>query len=158
MDNATLQLTTPSDLEVIMTRTFNAPRKLVFEAWTNPKHLAGWMLGPEGVTMPVCEIDLRVGGAWHFVWRQPNGAEMSMSGVYKEVVPPQRLVSTETWGGLGPETLNTLVLTEENGKMTITNTKLFPSKEARDGALKMGMKEGVSASFDRLAGYLASIV
>jgi len=157
MDNATLQLTTPSDLEIIMTRTFNAPRKLVFEAWTNPKHLVVWMLGCEGTTMPVCEIDLRVGGAWHFVWRHSNGSEMSMSGVYKEVVPPQRLVSTEVWAGLGPETLNTLVLTEENGRTTITNTKLFPSKEARDGALKMGMQEGVSASFDRLAAHLASI-
>lgn len=157
MDNGTLQLTTPSDLEILMTRTFNAPRKLVFEAWTNPKHLPGWMLGPEGWTMPVCEIDLRVGGAWRFVWRQSDGKEMAMSGIYKEVVPPERLVSTESWDGHGVETLNTLVLSEENGKTTITNTKLCPSKEARDGMLKMGMKEGVIASFNRLADYLASI-
>ena len=102
--------TTPTDREIVTTRTFDAPRRLVWEAWTSPEHLPHWMTGPPGWTMPVCEIDLRPGGAWHFAWRNADGAEMAMRGVYREVVPPERLVSTESWGGDWPETLNTLVL------------------------------------------------
>src|SRR5450755_2054991 len=98
-DSESLQFDAPGDREVTMTRVFDAPRSLVFETWTNPKHVPQWMLGPAGWTMPVCEIDLRPGGAWHFVWRKSDGAEMSMRGVYQEVVPPERLVSTESWGG-----------------------------------------------------------
>ena len=157
MNTGTLQVTTPTEREIVMTRVFDAPRSLVFEAWTNPEHLPHWMLGPEGWTMPVCEIDLRPGGAWHFVWRRANGTEMAMSGMYKEVTPPERLVSTESWGGNWAETLNTLTLSEENGKTTITNTILYPSKEARDAALKTGMKEGASQGFDRLDEYLRTM-
>lgn len=147
----------PTEREIVMTRVFDAPRSLVFEAWTNPEHLPRWMLGPKGWTMPVCEIDLRPGGAWHFVWRRSDGTEMGMRGVYREVTPPERLVSTELWGGNWPDTLNTLVLTEEDGKTTITLTVLYPSKEARDAALQTGTKEGVAASYDRLAELLASL-
>ena len=149
--------TTPSDREIAMTRVFDAPRRLVFEAWTKPEHLPHWMLGPPGWTMPVCEMDLRPGGAWHYVWRKSDGSEMEMRGVYREIVPPERLVSTESWGGDWPETINTVTLTEENGKTTMTLTVLYPSKEARDAALKTGMKDGVSQSFDRLADYLQTI-
>ena len=149
--------TTPSDREVAVTRVFNAPRRLVFDAWTNPEHLPHWMLGPEGWTMPVCEVDLRPGGGWHFVWRKSDGSEMEMRGVYKEVAPPERLVSTESWGGDWPETLNTLVLSEENGKTTSTLTIRYPSKEARDAALKTGMKDGMNESFDRLAEHLRTM-
>jgi uncharacterized protein YndB with AHSA1/START domain len=152
-----LQVTTPTEREIVMTRVFDAPRRLVFEAWTNPEHLPHWMLGPEGWTMPVCEIDLRPGGAWHFVWRRADGTEMAMSGVYKEVTPPERLVSTESWGGNWAETLNTLTLSEANGRTTITNTILYPSKEARDAALKTGMKEGASQGFNRLDEYLRTM-
>jgi uncharacterized protein YndB with AHSA1/START domain len=153
----TLQVTTPSDREIVMTRSFDAPRRLVWEAWTNPEYLPHWMLGPEGWTMPVCDLDLRPGGAWHFVWRRSDGTEMEMRGVYREIAAPERLVSTESWGGDWPETLITLTLAERDGKTTITQSILYPSKEARDAALKTGMAEGVSQSFDRLAGYLASI-
>lgn len=146
--------TTPSDREVVATRVINAPRTLVWEAWTNPEHVPHWMTGPEGMTMPVCEIDLRVGGEWHFVWRQPDGSEMEMRGVYREIVPPERLVNTESWGGDWPETLNTLVLTEEDGKTTMVCTVLYPSKEARDKALATGMKEGWAQSYDRLDEHL----
>jgi uncharacterized protein YndB with AHSA1/START domain len=148
---------TPSDREVVVTRVVDAPRRLVFDAWTDPKHLPHWMLGPEGWTMPVCEIDLRPGGAWHFVWRRSDGTEMGMRGVYREVAPPERLVSTESWGAEWPETINTLILSEEDGKTTITVTVLYPSKEARDAALKTGMKEGMSGSYDRLAAYLRTL-
>ena len=153
----TTSFSTPSDREIAMTRVFDAPRRLVFEAYTNPKHLPHWMLGPEGWTMPVCEIDLRPGGAWRFSWRKSDGAVMEMQGVYREVKPPERLVNTESWGPDWPETVNTLVLTEKDGKTTITQTVLYPSKQARDAALQTGMKEGVISSFDRLADYLNTV-
>ena len=149
--------TMPSDREIAMTRVFDAPRRLVWEAWTSPEHLPHWLLGPPGWTMPVCEIDLRPGGAWHRVWRHADGNEMEMRGVYREITPPERLVTTESWGGDWPETLNTLILTEEDGKTTMTQTVLYPSKDARDAALETGMKEGVSSSFDRLADHLRTL-
>jgi len=157
MNAKTVHVTTPSDREVVMTRVFHAPRKLVFEAWTTPKYLQRWLLGPEGWTMPVCEIDLRPGGAWHFAWRNSDGTEMSMRGTYKEVKPPERLVSTESWGPEWPETLNTIELHEENGITTMTLTILYVSKEARDNALKTGMADGVEASFGRLEKVLESV-
>lgn len=156
-NSATLTVTTPNDRELAITRVFDAPRIFVFGAWTNPRHLPRWMLGPEGWTMPVCEVDFRQGGAWHFAWRHSNGTEMEMRGVYREITPPELLVSTESWGGDWPETVNTLILSEENGKTTISLTILYPSKEARDAALKTGMKEGMALSFNRLADYLDSM-
>jgi uncharacterized protein YndB with AHSA1/START domain len=150
-------ITTPSDREIAMTRILDAPRELVYEAWTNPKDVPQWMLGPKGWTMPVCEIDLRPGGAWHFVWRLDDGTEMEMRGEYREVAPPERLVSTENWGGDWPETVNTLVLSEKDGKTTVTLTVLYPSKEARDRAAETGMKEGAAETFDRLAELLRTM-
>ena len=144
--------------KIVMTRVFDAPRRLVFEAWTSPKHLPHWMLGPEGWTMPVCEIDLRPGGAWHFVWRRSDGTEMGMRGVYREITPPERLVSTESWGGDWPETINTLLLNEKDGKTTMSQTVLYPSKDARDAALKTGMKTGMDQSFARLDDMLETLV
>ena len=154
-NSETTKFVTPSDREVVMTRVFDAPRKRVFEAWTNPKIMPLWLLGPEGWTMPVCEIDLRPGGAWHFMWRKSDGSQMEMRGMYKEVKPPEKVVSTESWGGDWPETLNTMILKEENGKTTFTNTILYPSREARDAALKTGMEKGVEQSFNRLEEFLA---
>jgi uncharacterized protein YndB with AHSA1/START domain len=147
----------PSDREFAMTRVFDAPRWLVWEAWTNPEHVPHWLLGPPGWTMPVCEIDLRPGGAWHFVWRHSDGREMEMRGVYREIAPPERLITTESWGGDWPETINTLILTEDDGKTTMTQTVLYASKEARDAALATGMKDGVSMSFDQLDDYLRTL-
>jgi uncharacterized protein YndB with AHSA1/START domain len=149
---------TPNDREVEFRRVVNAPRRIVFEAWTNPKHVTQWMLGPEGWTMPVCEIDLRPGGTWHFVWRKSSGTEMPMSGTYREVVPPERLVSTEKWGPEWPETINTLVLTEAAGQTTITLTVTYPSKEARDAALATGMNQGMDESFARLDEMLQALL
>jgi uncharacterized protein YndB with AHSA1/START domain len=147
-------VTTPSECEAVITRVIDAPRRLVFEAYTDPEHVPHWMLGPDGWSMPVCEIDLRPGGQWHFVWRRPDGEEMEMRGVYREIVPPERLVNTESWGGEWPETLNTLELTEHDGKTTITQRVLYPSREARDAAMATGMKDGASTSYDRLEKYL----
>jgi uncharacterized protein YndB with AHSA1/START domain len=155
--SAATTLTTPSDREIVITRVVDAPRRLVFEAYTRAEHLPHWMLGPQGWTMPVCEIDLRPGGAWHFVWRRADGTEIEMRGVYHEIVQGERLVSSESWGGDWPETLNTLLLSEEDGKTTITQRVLYPSKEARDAALQTGMQEGAFQSFDRLDEYLRAM-
>jgi uncharacterized protein YndB with AHSA1/START domain len=149
---------TPSDREIVVTRLVDAPRRLVFDAMSNPKHVPQWLTGPEGWTMPVCEIDLRPGGAWRYVYRQPNGADMTLQGSYREVAPPERIVSTESWGPEWPETINTLVLTEAAGQTTITMTIRYPSQEARDAALRSGMKDGMDQGFARLDGLLASLV
>jgi uncharacterized protein YndB with AHSA1/START domain len=148
---------TPSDVEVVMTRVVEAPRTLVYDCFTKPEHLPHWLTGPEGWEMPICEMDVRPGGEWHWGWRTAGGDEMEMRGSYREVSPPDRLVSTESWGGDWPETINTLVLSEQDGKTTITQTILYPSREARDRALGTGMKNGVDASFDRLDHYLESV-
>ena len=144
----------PSDREVVITRVVDAPRRLVFEAWTKPEHVPHWLTGPEGWTMPVCEIDLRVGGTWRFLLRGPDGAEMQLTGVYKEITPPSKLVSTSSSGAPWPDTLDTLTLSEENGRTTITQSILYPSKAARDAALETGMKEGMAIGLDRLERYL----
>ena len=149
--------TTPSELEFAMTRVFDAPRELVFEAFTSPEHVPHWMLGPDGWSMTVCEIDLRPGGTWRFAWRRDDGTELQLSGEYREIVPPERVVQTESWGGGWAETLNTLSFIEEDGRTTMTQTILYPSKAARDAALQTGMKDGASMSFDRLASYLESL-
>lgn len=153
----TTEYTTPSDTELRMTRVFDAPRGLVWDAFTKPEHIARWMLGPEGWTMPVCEVDLRPGGAWHFVWRKDDGSEMEMTGVYREVAQPERLVNTERWGGDWPETLNTMVLTEDGGRTTTATTMRYPSREARDAATETGMKDGADRSFDLLDDLLRSL-
>jgi uncharacterized protein YndB with AHSA1/START domain len=148
--------TTPSDREVEITRVVDAPRSLVFEAWTSPEHLPHW-LGTRRSAMTVCEIDLRPGGAFRYVWRDEEGSEMEIRGAYVEIEPPERLVSTESWGGDWPETQDTLILSERDGKTTMSLTILYPSKEARDAALGTGMNEGVAESYDRLAEYLRTI-
>ncbi|HSE28017.1 MAG TPA: SRPBCC family protein [Gemmatimonadales bacterium] len=154
-----MTFSTPSDREVAFTRTFDAPRALVWDAWTKPEHLQQWLLGPEGWTMPICEMDLRPGGAWRYGWHSPEGQgdDFEMSGVVKEVVPPARLVTTERWGPDWPEAINTLVLVEEDGRTTITLTSLYPSKEARDQAVATGMAKGVEISFERLDGVLRTL-
>src|SRR5215831_18353622 len=95
-NTGTLKVTTPTDREIVMTRVFDAPRHMVFEALTKPELLKRWF-GPRGWTLPVCEIDLRVGGAWRFVLHGPDGRDIGMRGVYKEIVPPERLVHSESF-------------------------------------------------------------
>lgn len=147
----TTTFTTPSDREIVATRLFAAPRQLLWDVHTIPEHVQRWMLGPDGWTMPVCEIDLRPGGRWHWVWRKADdGTEMEMHGEYREVQAPERLVNTEAWGGPYPETLNTTVFTEEAGGTRLTCTVLFVSKEAREAATATGMTGGWSQSYDRL--------
>jgi uncharacterized protein YndB with AHSA1/START domain len=157
----TLQVSTPTDREVVMTRVFDAPRHLVWKAMTSPEFLKRWLFGPPGWTMTACEEDLRVGGAFHWAWSGPEGAAMSMRGVYREIVPPERVVRTELFefgcAAQAGEQLATLVLTEDAGKTYLTLTVLYPSKEARDGAIASGMERGVSAGYDRLDEILAAM-
>jgi uncharacterized protein YndB with AHSA1/START domain len=152
-----LQVTTPTDREIAMTRIFAAPRRLVFDALTKPELVKQWLLGPPGWSMPVCEIDLRVGGAYRYVWRHTNGNEMGMGGVYREIAAPERIVATEKFdeAWYPGEAVGTLVLSEQGGKTTITQTVLYQSREARDAVLKSGMERGVAASYDRLEELLA---
>lgn len=153
----TLQITTPSDREIAMIRVFEAPRRLVFEALTKPELVSQWLLGPEGWTMPICEIDLRVGGRYHYVWRKGD-KEMGISGVFREIVPPERIVNTEQFDDpwYPGEAIVTNTLVEKGGKTTLTLTVDYGTKEVRDGVLKSGMEKGVSVSYDRLAKLLAT--
>jgi uncharacterized protein YndB with AHSA1/START domain len=150
----TLEIAALGEREIVMARVFNAPRHLVFDALTKPELVKRWLLGPDGWTMPVCEIDLRVGGRYRYVWRRTsNGKEMGMGGVYREIVPPERLVHTELFdeAWYPGESLITYTLAEKNGRTTLTTTMLYVSQEARDEILKSGMERGVEASYDRLA-------
>jgi uncharacterized protein YndB with AHSA1/START domain len=158
-DAGTLQVTMPSEREIAMTRVFDAPRSLVFDAWTKPELLRRWLGVRAGWSMAVCEVDLKVGGAYRFVWRGPDGAEMGMGGVYREILPPARLVATELFDDswYAGEALDTTVLVEEGGKTTVTTTVLYESQETRDAVLESGMERGVAESYDTLAEYLASI-
>jgi uncharacterized protein YndB with AHSA1/START domain len=158
-NSETFKVTAPGDLEIAITRVFSAPRRLVFDAMTKPELAKQWLLGPPGWTMPVCEIDLRVGGAYRHVWRHADGREMGMGGVYREIVPQERIVCTERFdeAWYAGEALVTNVLTEQGGKTTLILTSQFESRETRDAVLKSGMERGVAVSYDRLEQLLASL-
>lgn len=154
-----LQITTPSDREIAITRVFNAPRKLVFQAMTTPELVKRWLLGPPGWSMPVCEIDLRVGGSYRFGWLGEGGKTMEVHGVYREVRPPERCVQTEkfTPSWYPGEAIVTTDLVEEAGRTTLTTTVTYESREIRDRVLGSNMESGVAASYDRLAEVVASL-
>jgi len=144
---------TPSERELVITRTFDAPRSLVWAAFTDPKHLPHWHTGPDGFTMPVCEIDLRPGGSWRYVWRNAQGREFSATGTYRDVEPPTRLVSVTHFEG--EEQTSTTTFAEESGRTTVTVTMLFASKASRDRGLPYA-KVGTEMNHARLDAYLAS--
>lgn len=154
---AGLELTLPSEREVRIVRSFAAPRRLVFDAWTIPDHLRRWLAGMPGWSMTACEGDLRVGGATRLAWTGPGGESLEIRSVYREVDPPVRVVAVESWGGDWPETVNTLEFVEDGGRTTVTLTILYPSEEARDAAIRSGMAEGLSANFVHLDEHLRSI-
>ena len=158
-DTGALQVTTPTDREIVLTRVFDAPRTLVFDAFTRPELLTRWLLGPPGWSMGVCEVDLKVGGTYRYGWRHDkDGTVMGMGGVFREIAAPERLVATERFDEpwyLG-EALVTILLAEQGGKTTLTQTLRYESREARDAVIKSGMDTGVEASYDRLAELLAS--
>jgi uncharacterized protein YndB with AHSA1/START domain len=148
----TFKVTTPSDREIHITRVFDAPRHLVFEAMSKPEHIKRWWgILDEGYSVPECEVDLRPGGAWRFVNRTPRGEVVAFYGVYREITPPERMVFTEIFEPFpDSESVVTAVFTEENGKTRLTLTSLYPSLEVRDMVLKSGMERGAAISYDRL--------
>jgi uncharacterized protein YndB with AHSA1/START domain len=155
----TLQITTPTDREIVMSRVFNAPRSLVFEAMADPELLPQWLSGPPGWSMIECENDLKVGGSFRYLWRGPDGAEMTMRGVYHEVVPPQRVVRTESielGDTLLGEQLATATYSENEGKTTFSVTLRYASKEDRDATIASGMERGVATSYDAFEKLLVS--
>ncbi len=161
----TMQITTPGDREIVITRSFDAPLRLVWEAMTRPELIRKWLFLPPGWEMTVCEEDLRVGGRYRWAWKQGGQDAMAMGGTYREVEPPRdggkggRLVRTEKFDfGCEPqagEQIATLEFIEEGGKTKLKITVVYPSKEARDGAIKSGMEHGMSAGYDNLERMLA---
>ena len=158
MSNAKgLTITTPGDREIVIRREFNAPRELVFDALGKAELLKRWFNGPPGWTLALCEVDFRVGGKYRFVWHGPDGAELGLGGVHKEIVRPERMVRTETFDQdwTGGETLGTSVLTETNGSTLLTTTVVYATREARDGALRSGMEYGMEHGYQLLDAFLA---
>lgn len=147
---ATVTIETPSDREVVLTRRFNAPRQMVFDALTKPELVRRWY-GPPGA-MDICESDTRAGGTWRYVTKLKNGKTVGQFGVYKEVVAPHRFVRTERWDDWDPgETLVTIVLVEHGGITTMTSSMVFPSQEVRDVVLKGGLtQKGTDEFYARL--------
>jgi uncharacterized protein YndB with AHSA1/START domain len=159
-NSGTFNITAHGDRELVVTRVFDAPRRLVFDAYTKPELVKTWLLGPDGWSMPVCEIDLRAGGRFRYVWKNnTDGHEMGMSGIYREVVTAHRIVTTEIFdeAWYPGEAVDTIVLAERDGKTTLTQTILYNSRETRDAVLKSPMKTGMAASYDKLEKVLPSL-
>jgi uncharacterized protein YndB with AHSA1/START domain len=157
--NASVTVTTPSEREIMMTRLFEAPRGMVFDCYTKPHLLKRWMF-PDGWQMTVCDNDVRPGGAFRWEWRKADGHEMGMSGIYREVVRPEKITRTEIFDQdwTGGEALGTVLLAEYDGTTIVTMSVVYSSKEARDGALKSGMKDGVVSSYAKLDTLLAELL
>ena len=148
-------ITTPSDREVVMTRVFEAPRSLVFDAFTKPELLMQWLDAP-GRSMVTCEVDLRVGGAYRFVWSGPGKKDVGSYGEYREVIAPERFVRTEAWIDWDAgEVLVTTEFREHGQQTTVTIKALFPSRQVRDTVVEAGMKGSAARNYDRLAVLLA---
>ncbi|HEX2031362.1 MAG TPA: SRPBCC family protein [Actinomycetota bacterium] len=155
-ESGKLMVTTPSNREIVVTRTFDAPRDLVFEAHTSCEHLGHWW-GPRKYEIADCEVDFRPGGAWRIVHRAP-GEQHVFSGEYREIVRPERISWTFEWGGApGHVSVDTLTLEERDGVTTVTSTSVFDSVEDRDGMLRSGMEAGLAETWERLDGYLEAL-
>jgi uncharacterized protein YndB with AHSA1/START domain len=155
----TLKITTPSDLEIAMTRVFDAPRLLVFDAMTKPEHVRRWF-GCAEFALTVCEIDLRVGGAYLFTMRSADGVDSTLQGVYREIVRPERIVFTERFsmpGFSSDQYQVTSSFVEAGSRTTLTTTILHNNKENRDGHLNSGIENGVAPAYDRLAAVVATM-
>jgi uncharacterized protein YndB with AHSA1/START domain len=151
-----VEVTLPSDLEVRVTRVFDAPRELVFEAYSKPEHIRRWWA--RGNEMPVCEMDFRPGGRWRFVERTPDGQEHAFRGEYRDIVRPELIVQTfEYEGHPGQISVETATFEERDGRTVWTGTIAFASKEDRDTMVESGMETGVTTSFERLDGYLREL-
>jgi uncharacterized protein YndB with AHSA1/START domain len=158
-NSGNLTVTMPSDREIAMSRVFNAPRRLVFEAHTKCEYLKKWLGAVEGWTLDVCKIDLKVGGTYRYGWRNVSGAKMGMGGTYREIVTDERIVATEKFdeSWYEGEAVDTTTFVEKDGKTTLTVLVLYASKAVRDDVLKSGATEGLTANFDALDEVLATL-
>jgi uncharacterized protein YndB with AHSA1/START domain len=148
---SSLDVTTPSDREIQVRRTFDAPVQLVFDCHTKPEYVKKWMLGPPGWSMPICDIDLKVGGRYRYVWRSDTSdSEFGVQGEFREISPPDRVVHTESMDGRPGEALCTTTFVQSGMQTLLTVTMRFESREARDEALQSGMTEGMSISYARM--------
>jgi uncharacterized protein YndB with AHSA1/START domain len=156
-DTGKLQVSTPSDREIAMTRTFDAPRSMVFDAFTKPELVKRWLGAFGGWKFEVCEIDLRVGGKYRYVWRGADGTKLAMGGVYREIKRPERIVASEKFDDPWYEgdAEDTTLFTEKDGKTTVTTIVRYASRAIRDAVLKSPMEGGVAKSYDKLAEVLA---
>ena len=148
-----LEVSTPTDREIVMTRTLDAARERVFDAFTKPELIERWLLGPDGWSMLVCDVDLRPGGAFHYVWRnESEDKQFGMNGDYREVAAPTRIVHAERFdqAWYPGDSIVTTNFEERDGATTVTMTMSFDSRAIRDQAIESGMEHGVAASFDRL--------
>lgn len=152
-----MTFTKPTATRLTARRVLDAPRTLVWAAHTQCGHVREWLLGPEGWTMPVCEIELRPGGKWRYLYAGPDGAGFQMSGEYKEVETPERIVNTERMDDYPSETFNSMTLTEEGGRTVVDTIVDYPSEEIREEIIATGMMDGWAASYDRLETYLRSL-
>jgi uncharacterized protein YndB with AHSA1/START domain len=160
----TLDVTTSTTEPVItMTRTFDAPRELVYKMWTDPKHIRHWF-GPEGFSVPNCEIDFRLGGTWHIDMQGPDGTVYPNKGVYQEIVPPEKIVYSDVvddgaaWGDTPPpSSVNTVLFEAEDGKTRLTTITRLQSIAARDAMVEMGAVAGWDETLNKLAAYLATV-
>ena len=155
-----LQISTPTDTTIVLTRTFHAPRQLVWEAMTEPVKMRRWMLAPPGWTMTVCECEARVGGALSLAWKGADAdSVMTLQGVFTEAVPHERMVHTEKMALGSGQIIGSLVEThefaEQGGVTTMRITQAFDSKEARDGAIASGMEQGMEAGYQQLDAMLS---
>lgn len=151
-----LVLSTPTDREIVLRRDFDAPRQAVFAAWTTPDLLRRWF-GPHGHTLVECDVDLRVGGRWRYALRGPDGTDMVLRGVYREIDAPSRIVTTEMFGdGDDPDdpSIATATFDERDGVTTLTVTVVYATKEARDEMVRAGMHVGFGEGLDRLETFL----
>jgi len=155
-NTGTLKVTIPTDREIVLTRVFDAPRAVVFDAFTKPEFLRQWF-GPRGWSLVVADVDLKVGGTFRFMLRGPDGNDLGMRGIWREIVAPERSVHMESFDDYPGESQVTTVLTEQEEKTTLTATILYPSKEIRDAVLSSGMEHGAAESYDKLAELLASL-
>jgi uncharacterized protein YndB with AHSA1/START domain len=153
-----MTLTLKSDLEIELTRVFNAPRRLVFEAHSKAEHVRRWWGGGMGMTMVVCDMDFRPGGKWRYVLRKDSGEEYGFGGEYREIVPPEWFSWTFSFDGMpGQPGLEVYRFEEHEGKTTLISYARFDSVEMRDGVIASGMEKGAAAMWDRLETHLLSM-
>lgn len=151
---STYAMTLPTDREIVMTRVFDAPRELVFKAHVDPEAIPRWW-GPRRYTTTVDKMDLRPGGVWRFVQHDQEGNEFAFNGVYREIMPPERLVLTFEFEGMpGHVAVNTAIFEDLDGKTKLTTTQRFENAADRDGMIQSGMESGAIETWDRLTEYL----